>query len=146
VAKINARDWIFQINNGSGTWLDIAGINNFKPDPGANSAVTDGTQFDNAGNYSGRKMQVGASIELSGFFHATGAVRDPGQARIETLHAAVGDANLADFRFRHINQTLWTRWTAIVELSDSGAGGNNDFSAWGAKLTRDGLATTMVAP
>lgn len=146
MAKINARDWIFQVNNGSGTWLDIAGINTFNPDPGANSAVTDGTQFDNAGKYSGRKMQVGASIELSGFYHKTGANQDAGQARVAALHAAVGDANLADFRFRHTSDTLWTRWNAITELTADGGGGNNDFSAWGVKFTRDGAATTMTAP
>jgi hypothetical protein len=141
--KIAARDWIFQISDGqpTPTWLDIAEINEFDDDPSANEEVTDGTVFDSDGEYEGRKMQKGRSIELTGFFSKTGAARDPGQARVEAVAELVGIDSLGALRFRHTSDTSWTVWNAIVSCPSRG-GGNNAFTGFKAKFTRSGAATT----
>lgn len=142
--KIAARDWIFQIQAADAvTWLDIAEINEWDDDPSANEEITDGTVFASGGEYEGRKMQKGRSVELTAFYSKTGAVRDPGQARVEAVAELVGIDSLGPFRFRHTSDTQWTVWNSIVSLPSRG-GGNNAFTAWKAKFTRSGAATTAA--
>jgi hypothetical protein len=143
--KQSARDWTFQVLDADNvTWLTITELNDWEEDRGANDAITETTVFASAGQYEGQKMQIGASLKLSGFgdYNSSG-VQAAGQARVEALNGMFANASLGKFRFRHSTQTLWTLWnTAFVQLGSRG-GGNNDNSKWEATITRSGAATTM---
>lgn len=144
MAKINARDWVFQVHDGASTWLDITELNNWDNDPTTDEEVTDGTVFASNGIWEGDVLQRGDQIELTGFYDrdpVTG-VRAAGQDRLETLGRAVGVAGRGQMRFRHIVQTEWTVWpSCLVSLLTRG-GGNNAFTGWGVRVHRRTAATT----
>lgn len=139
--KINARDWTFEISDGSATpvWTEIGGINTMTI--GRESETTDTTTFDSAGEAEHNVMQRGRTLELEGFFLEDPAdgTRDPGQEAVETLADAVGEASLQDIRITSPGGTTWTHKMS-AELADQG-GGNNDKTSWGVSLTRSGATT-----
>lgn len=145
--QINARDWPFQVLAVDGvTWLDIAGINKFTLKRNQGLVETDTTVFASQGSQESQPMQRGSDLDLEGrFILSSGNVRDPGQLRIDTLGALLGEAALGQVRFRHVVQTLWTVWVAWINLADV-SGGNNDKAAWGFAANRCGPATTVTAP
>jgi hypothetical protein len=94
VAKYNARDIVFQIENyaSPGTWVAIAplAINTFTKSE--EEETTDTTTFGSAGQAESMKMQIGKSLQLEGFRlrdPATGAL-DPGQAIVEAMNDRLG--------------------------------------------------------
>lgn len=147
MAKIDARDWVFEIQTGPTAWAEIDGINTWELDPNAESASSDDTTFKSKGRHESRPMQRGASISLEGFREVDDAdptEYDPGQARVDALAELVGESAKAGFRFRHEAQELWTVWTkAWVEPGGIG-GGNNDNTSWSATIMRSGGATTAA--
>lgn len=152
MAKIDARDWIFQIQTGPTAWTEIGGITTWELDPAAGTETTDDTTFKSKGRQEGHVAQRGASINLEGFYEyadddETLTERDPGQLAVDALGDQVGRASLGGFRFRHDDQAVWTVWAkAHVDLGAVG-GGNNDNTSWSATFTRSGSATTAaVAP
>lgn len=147
MGQINARDWIFQISDEATptpTWSEVAGLESFTLNPAENEETVDTTTFASDGIYEGQVMQRGASLALSGKAVKNGATKDPGQAQVETVAAAVGEDSLGTIRFRHISDTTnWTVWSAYVSLAEQG-GGTNDKSSWGATFTKSGPATTAA--
>lgn len=147
MAKIDARDWLFQIQTAPTTWAEIGGINTWELDRNSNSENTESTTFRSRGRYEGHIAQRGASISLEGFWETDTDVettRDVGQAAVDLLAEQVGRDSLGGFRFRHDAQTAWTVWArAMVEPGGVG-GENNDNTSWSATFTRSGAATTAV--
>lgn len=144
--KIPARDIIIQVSDGATpteTWIEIGGLTSATPNPGENEETVDTTDFDSDGAYEQVIMQRGATLEIEGSMlkDDTTGEQDAGQARLETLGAAVGYASLGRARFRHPMDTVWKIWTCTVSLAEQG-GGNNDMTSWGATLTRSGASTT----
>ncbi|MDT5016713.1 MAG: hypothetical protein QOD39_2873 [Mycobacterium sp.] len=148
--KVPARDLIFQVSDGaaSPTWLGVAALKQFVLNPGEQEQATDITTYDSAGNYEELVMQRGASIKAEGSMHKdhlTG-VQDTGQARCETLAAAVAYASQGAVRFRYPADTTWKVWpTATFRLGDQG-GDNNAVTTWSVTIMRSGASTTAAAP
>jgi predicted secreted protein len=146
--KIPARNLILQVQAADGvTWLPVAGLTSVEVDPNAESAKVDVTSFDSAGSYEGRVMQRGSALTLAGWLikDDTTGVQDAGQARIDTLGKAVGEASVGTVRFRHPMDTQWKVWSCYVEPGKFG-GKTNDESQWGATITRSGATTLTSAP
>lgn len=147
IDTINARDWIFEVSDGSGTpvWIVVAGVKKFTIKLAENEESADTTDFQSAGTHESQAMQRGASMSCEGQFILTdpGAVRNPGQARIDALGALKGKASLGQLRFRHTVQTTWTIWTGWVSLGEQG-GENNDKTSWGFTLNKSGAATSAA--
>ena len=148
IDSINARDWIFQVSDGATptpAWLEIGGIKKFTLKPGENEESADTTDFQSVGNHESQAMQRGASMSCEGQFVLTdpGAVRNPGQARVDALGVLKGKASLGAFRFRHTVQTNWTVWSGWISLGEQG-GENNDKTSWGFTINRSGAATSAA--
>lgn len=149
--KYNARDCVFQIENpgAPGTWVDIGagkdGIETFTV--GRSSETTDMTDFSSGGAEELQVMQRGKTLQLEGRRlkdAATGAL-DPGQALVETLGDAVGNASIGRIRFAAPGDTTYEVWSCTCELGDQG-GGNNDKVSWSATFTRSGPSSTLPRP
>jgi hypothetical protein len=145
MAKINARDWIFEVSEDptivTPVWAAIGGLKSFDLNPAENEESVDTTDFESAGVSESQPMQRGASIQLEGDIKRTGSSQDAGQAATEALAELVGEAALGGLRFRHTSDTDWTVWSAWVSLGSKG-GGVNDKTSWAANFTRSGAATT----
>lgn len=143
--QINARDWIFQVESATpNTWLDILGRKKFTVNRGEHEEVEDTTTFESLGNHESQPMQRGGVLELEGVvLLTTGNVRDPGQARLDVLAAAVGEPALSRLRFRHTVQTLWTIWPGWIAPKEEG-GETNKKTSWGIAWTRSGAASTAA--
>jgi hypothetical protein len=139
--QINARDWIFEATEdptgATPVWAQVAGLESFDLNPSEGEESADTTTFDSAGNAESQAMQRGASLALSGKIVRTAGAPDPGQAVCDTLATLVGEDSLGGVRFRHVEDTDWTVWTAWVSKASNG-GGNNDKTTWGATFTRSG--------
>lgn len=148
MAKINARDWLFEVSIDPGAatpvWAEVGGVNSFTLSNSEGEESTDTTTFGSDGHAESQAMQRGASLSLEGFMErATGGAPDAGQAAVDALAALNGEASLGGVRFRHTDDDEWTRWSAWVSKGDNG-GGNNDKTSWGATFTRSGAATTQA--
>ncbi|MCA1624162.1 MAG: hypothetical protein LC778_10245 [Acidobacteria bacterium] len=145
--QILARDWIFQVNSladGSGTWLDILGILSFELNLGENEEVSDDTTFESQGEHESTPVQRGATLGITGRYKlSSGGVRNPGQARIDTLIGLKGDTAVGKVRFRHTIQTTWVVWSTWATGPTIG-GGHNDRTGWEVTLTKSGLATSAA--
>lgn len=143
--KINARDWVFEASadpdNATPVWAQVGGLTSFDLNPAEGEESVDTTTFDSAGVAESQAMQRGASLSLEGFAERSGATDDPGQAVLNDAAELVGEASLIGVRFRHQDDTEWTRWTGWVSRGGTG-GGNNDKANWSAAITRSGPATT----
>lgn len=141
VEKVNARDWVVEINTGTPAvpvWTQIGGLTSFSL--GHTSEKTPTTDFDSGGRSEHQVMERGGSITIEGRFleDPANGTRDAGQAAVETLGDAVGNASLGTFRFTSPGNTAKTR-KASVDLGDQG-GGNNDKTSWSATLEFSGAA------
>lgn len=147
MAKINARDWIFEVSedpsSGTPTWAEVGGVTSFTLSNSEGEESTDTTTFQSAGFAESQAMQRGASLSLEGFVERTGGADDAGQAAVDALAGEVGEDSLGGVRFRHVDDTDWTVWSAWVSKGDNG-GGNNDKTRWGATFTRSGAASTAA--
>lgn len=148
MAKINARDWLFEVSLDptivTPVWAEVGGVNSFTLSNSEGEESTDTTTFGSAGNAESQAMQRGASLSLEGFIERSAlGVQDAGQAACDTLSGEVGEDSLGGFRFRHVDDEDWTVWTAWVSKGDNG-GGNNDKTSWGATFTRSGAASTAA--
>lgn len=145
--QVPARDIVFEIETAvAATWAEVGGLTSVTPDYSANSAFADTTEFSSGGRYSGRPMQRGGTFAIDGKLKldpTTGA-QDPGQARVETLAKAVGEAGMGRIRFRYPMEDTWTIWSCYIELGNRGAGGTNDMGGWAATFTRDEDETTAA--
>lgn len=146
--KLNARDHIIEVSDmatPTPTWIEIAGLTSFAPDPSSNEEVADTTTFDDEGNYRQEKMQKGATLAIEGLRIAdsTTGTPDAGQAEVEDWHELLGPESVRQIRFRHVLDTNWKVWDATVTVGEGG-GGNNDKSTWAATFTRCGPSTTVA--
>jgi len=143
--KYNARDCEFEIEDTGtpGTYVAIGGLNTFTL--GRDSEDFDTTTYGSGGYAESQIMQRSKNLKLEGFrlVDPTTGVLDPGQAAVEALAEAVGDASLGSFRFAAPGDTTWEIWTANCELGDQG-GGNNDKVSWSVTFTRSGPSTTAA--
>lgn len=143
--QINARDWIFEVsedpNEAVPVWAQILGVESFDLNNAEGEASVDTTTFASAGVAESQAMQRGASLKVDGKRIVESGVTDAGQQACDNLAALVGEASLGGVRFRHVDDTDWTVWTAWVQRGNNG-GGNNDKTSWSASFTRSGAATT----
>ncbi len=145
MGAVSARDWIFQINDGSGNYLEITKIQTWDLDKGANNEEADAGSNDSDGVYEGFVMQRGATMQLDALHDMVAGVVAPGQARVEAMSGdiAVGAASLTMFRWRHISEALWRVWTCYVMAGGRG-GGHNDLGSWTHTFTKSGPETTAA--
>jgi len=147
MAQINARDWIFEVSEdpsaGTPVWAEVGGLESFDLNLSEGEESTDTTTFQSGGVAESQAMQRGAACTLSGKTVRNGAVPDAGQDAADSLATLVGEDSLGGLRFRHVEDTTWTVWTAWVSKANVG-GGNNDKATWGATFTRSGAATTAA--
>jgi hypothetical protein len=141
--EIPARDWTFEINNGTEgvpDWIEVAAINTWSHSPSANDADTQ--TFDDNGRMRHMKMSRGDEFTLSGLYKEDpdNGNRDAGQEACEAWAALTGAASLKQFRITSPGGTVKTFLaTAVVT---SGGGGNDDPSAWECTVTVSGAITT----
>ncbi|MGH7954760.1 MAG: phage tail tube protein [Gloeomargaritales cyanobacterium] len=140
--QINARDYIFQVESATpDTWVDILGKTKFTIKMSEKEEVADTTTFESDGDYESQPMQRGASLTLEGMYLRSSAnVRDPGQARMDTLALAKTEAALSRLRFRHTIETDWTIWPGWASLADQG-GETNKKGGWGFTWNKSGAAS-----
>ncbi len=143
MGQINARDWIFEISDQAATpvWTEIDRVTEFTLNRGENGETADLTTFQSQGIHESQAQQRGATLEITGrkVLDDAGAP-DPGQDLVEQAAAKVGAESHVPIRFRHVNQTEWTQWTAHLAPGELG-GGNNDMTSWAFTATRSGPAT-----
>ena len=154
MAKQDARGWEFQVldreeidgeENPVDVWVEIGGINTFDLDPSANEEITETTDFQSDGEWEGEKMQVGASVQIEGFWKyddETGE-HDRGQALLDAYAKKKSTGSHAAIRMRHETETEWSRWRRAVITAGSRGGGNNDKTSWSATAQRSGKADVM---
>lgn len=147
--KLNARDMIVQISDGTATpvWTEIGGLTSFKFDPGKEEKTADTTTFQSGGSYEEEVLQRGATISVDGLRIADGTtgVPDLGQSGVEILHGKLGPASVGSVRFRHLLDTTWKVWKATTKLGAQD-GKTNDKLGWAAEFNRCGVSTTVAAP
>lgn len=146
--KINARDWRFEASAdpaiATPTWAQVGGLTSFDLNHAEGEESADTTDFDSNGHAESQAMQRGASIALEGQDKRNGATTDAGQQVLNDAALLVGEDSLVGLRFRHMDDTEWTRWTGWVSRGGQG-GGNNDKTTWSASFTRSGAPTTEPA-
>lgn len=150
MAKIDARDWIFEIevpgiDPAPATWVEIGGINTWELDRNANSATTEDTTNKSKGQYEGHASQRGGSLNVEGYWEVEDddeTVQDAGQVAVDALAEKVGRASNAGFRFRHESHTEWVVWPRAHVEPGAVGGGHNDNTTWSANFIRSGAATT----
>lgn len=147
--QINARDWIFEVSVDPAAttpvWAEVAGVESFTLSNSEGEESADTTTFASNGNAESQAMQRGASLSLDGKIvrSANGITPDAGQAAADQLAGMVGEDSLGGVRFRYVDDTNWTVWTAWVSKGDN-SGGNNDKTTWSAAFTRSGAATVVA--
>lgn len=145
--QINARDLIFEVSDMAVTpvWTAIGALTDGGVDPSANESMTETTTWDDDGNFNQEKMQVGASLSLSGkaLSNPTTGARDPGQALCHQHNDRLGPASQIDVRFRYPGATDWTVWTSTLSVGEE-SGGANDKTGFSVTVTRCGPATTQA--
>lgn len=142
---VSARDLVVQVLAADATtWVEVEGLNSVGMDPSANEVMADKTVYGSDGNYSGIKMQVGASLDLQGLKlkDSITGVQATGQLRCTTLAAAVAYAGLGQVRFRDEIDTLWTVWTEATFSVGAQTGGNNDLRSFACAVGRNGASST----
>lgn len=139
VEKVNARDWVVEINTGTvalPTWVQVGGVTSFTI--GRDAEEVDTTDFDSNGIEEHQVMQRGKTITLEGFYLEDPASkgRDAGQTAVETHADEVGVASLKQYRF---TSPALTRKVALFSAKVGDVGGsNNDKTSWGVELKRSG--------
>lgn len=139
VEKVNARDWVVEINTGTvalPTWVQIGGLNSISI--GRNDEEADTTDFDSDGIEEHQVMQRGKTLGLEGFFEEDPATkaRDAGQQAVEDHADLVGIASLKQYRFASPGGT---RKVALFSAKiGTVGGGNNAKTSWGVELKRSG--------
>lgn len=144
ITKVPARDFKLEIDTGSGSpvWTPIGGLTGLVPAPKTTQADT--TDFDSAGQAEHMVLERSLEFTISGHFleDADTGARDPGQAAVELLAAAIGLASLGSFRLTTPGGQAVT-FRASAEVT-SGGGSHNDPATWSAKITRSGPATPVA--
>lgn len=137
VRKVLARDLLFEVGSGSpGSYVQVKGLNTIGLSPSTNRADT--TDFDDDGDLAHLVASRGLEITLEGFRmeDESGGDRDPGQARMEVLGDAKGNAGIGSFRLTSQGGEVWT-FEGSVEVTPNG-GGNDDPGAWSATVEKSG--------
>lgn len=140
ITKVLARDTLIEIlTTAPSTYTQIKGINSIGLSPQTNRADT--TDFDDDGDLAHIVASRGLQMTLEGFRmeDESGGDRDPGQAAVETLAEAKGNASIGTFRITSPGGEVWT-FNASAEVTPMG-GGNDDPSAWSATLETSGGIT-----
>jgi hypothetical protein len=147
MGQIDARGWHFEVSEdpsiATPVWAAIGGIESFDLSLSDGEASTETTTFASNGVQESQAMQRGAKLTVTGKVVRYGATQDAGQESCANLAALVGEASLGGVRFRYVDDTNWTVWTAWVSLA-SNSGGINDKTAFGATFTKSGPATTAA--
>ena len=146
LVKIPARDIIVEEETAvASTWAELEAMISATPDPTANEAAVDTTDFDSAGLYSQMILQRGSSFSVEAHTKkddTTGA-QAPGQLRVQTIAAGVGTASIGRVRFRHPMDTSWVIWDCTMS-GGIGGGGTNDLTGWACTFVRNGAETTAA--
>lgn len=140
VTKVLARGTLIEIlTTAPSTYTQVKGINQIDLSPTTNRADT--TDFDDDGNLAHIVASRGLQLTLSGFRmeDESGGDRDPGQAAVEALADAKGNASLGSFRVTSPGGEVWT-FQASAEVTPLG-GGNDDPTSWSATLEVSGAIT-----
>jgi predicted secreted protein len=139
VTKVLARSWTKQVDNGSGSFLDIKGIHTMTVS--TSSHLADTTDFESAGWLEHLLTTRGATISLDGMFleDTSTKSRDPGQARVEALAKLFGASGIGSFKIITPGGTIWT-FSASAEV-DGPAGSQADTASWKCKLNVTGAIT-----
>lgn len=148
--QINARDWVFEVSEdptiATPVWAQVGGLETFALSNSENEESTDTTTFESDGIAESQPMQRGASLKLEGKIkraNTTPFAQDAGQVAADNLAELVGEDAIGGIRFRHVDDTDWTKWNAWVSKGDNG-GGNNDKTTWSATFTRTGAASVVA--
>lgn len=142
VTKVNAENWTFEVSDGAGGWLNIAGIEDF--DIARNTTRADTTDFDSEGSEENRVIRRGKALTLNGHYledEADGS-RNAGQEAITDLAEAVGSDAEETFRFTSPGGTIY-EFAATVEEGTSGD--KNDVTKFAYTLTRTGATTNPAS-
>lgn len=140
--KVNARDAIYEVDNGSATYLQIGDLHTATFD--RTSTEADTTVFASQGQKERFVNERDATLKLVG--KRTG---DTGQNRCDVLGDLVGAASVGLFRITWPKKTGQTvvgdKWAfnATVDL-DSVGGANNDPLTWGATIKKSGGVTVTA--
>lgn len=137
LTKVMARDVTFEIlTTAPNTYTPIKGINTITLAPTTNRSAT--TDYEDGGRLAHIVASRGMTFTLEGFRmeDESGGDRDPGQAAVEVLAAAVGNASIGSFRITSPGGEVWT-FNGSAEVTPLG-GGNDDPSAWQAVIESSG--------
>ena len=145
VEKVNARDWVVEINTGSvavPVWTQIGGLTSIGI--GRNDVDEDTTDFDSGGLEESEIMQRGKTITLSGRFleDPANGDRDAGQEAVEAHAEAVGAASKDQYRFTSPGGTGKIAFFT-AKITEVG-GGNNAKTSWGVELKRTGAESVAA--
>ena len=147
VVKVLARDWDFEINNGTEAvpvWVDIrCGLNTLTFSSAKNDADT--TDFCSEGWQEHIVASRNNSVSASGFYleDPDDGTRNAGQELVETASRLFGYDALKQFRLTSPGGTIKI-FSGSVALGDIG-GGNDDPTSWGFTVTVSG-STTITPP
>lgn len=139
IVRVLARDWKLKVDNGTGTFVEVGGINTFGF--GGSKTDADTTGFDSDGWSEHLVAGRGRTLTMEGFFLEdpdTGQ-RDAGQAIIDALANEIGEDAIGSFELTTPGGTTY-EFNGSVEPSDVG-GGHNDATGWGATITVTGQVT-----
>lgn len=141
--KFLARDLTIEVDNGSGTFLPIGGLNSLTHSPSTTRADT--TDFDSNGHEEHLVAQRGESWTLAGFYieDVTTGAKDAGQARCEALGLVGSLASMGRFRVTSPGGNEIT-FAGSTEVTLHG-GGTNDAAAWQAVVTVSGESEYTMA-
>jgi len=144
LGKQLARTFDFEIDDGSGGFVQINGITSFSPSQEKNDADT--TTFDSEGWMEHIVASRGMSFDMEGYHiedEADGS-RDTGQERIEEIGQLVGNGSVVPFKLTSPGGNTISMEVSVDApmFGQSTGGGNDDPAGWTATLTVSGKPTT----
>lgn len=145
VAKVLARDFTWEIDDGLGTstFVEIGGLTSVSPSPTKNDADT--TDFDSDGWLEHMVASRGLSFSLEGHYleDTSDGSRDPGQERVEAVAQLVGADSVVPFQITTPGGTVISCNVSCdaSPFGASGGGGNDDPASWSATINVSGKPT-----
>lgn len=140
ITKWLARDGEFEVapaaGSGGPAFIPIGGVKECSQSPKTVQAET--TDYDSGGHPEHLVAERGVEFGLKGHHleDVANGQRDPGQARMEVLAAAMGLASIGTFRWTSPGGNIDT-FDGSVEVTGPG-GDNNAIASWEAKITVSG--------
>lgn len=137
--KIPAKDWTFEIDDGTDTdtFIEIKGIETFTPEPSSNR--TDTTNNDSDGDDEGYISRRGLSLTLEGDYmeDVSDGSRDPGQERVEEAGQLTGQESVVPFKMTSPGGNVY-EFDVTVDNALPTGGSYEENTAWEASLTKSG--------